>query len=225
MRTITLELLRHGEAHNQLLSPLTQYLALCENHSAVTVRVPFEHNQMLYRLRALSYAIGEEPRQFQVKDTAQVLGTLLSEIPGLTADMNRLQRNTDEEAITHLRLVLSSSELALLPFELTLAPNGFPGAGQPLLLQSQMPLCITRETRRVPEEFIEWPDRPRILFVSATPRGYEAVPAGAHLLALRKALQPWIGKDCCGARTRASCSLTSAGSCTRSFRRRTTGRA
>ena len=40
MRTITLELLRHGPTHNQLLSPLTQYLALCQNHSAVTVRVP-----------------------------------------------------------------------------------------------------------------------------------------------------------------------------------------
>ena len=57
MRTITLELLRHGPAHNQLLSPLTQYLALCENHSAVTVHVPFEHNQFLYRHRALSYNI------------------------------------------------------------------------------------------------------------------------------------------------------------------------
>jgi len=37
MRTLTLELLRHGPAHNQLLSPLTPYLALCENHPAVTL--------------------------------------------------------------------------------------------------------------------------------------------------------------------------------------------
>ena len=193
MRTITLELLRHGPAHNHLLSPLTQYLALCQNHSAVTVHVPFEHNQMLHRLRALSYATGKESRQFQVKDTAQVIGALLSEIPGLTADMNRLQDNGNQDSVTHLRLVLSSSELALLPFELALAPNGFPGAGQPLCLQSQMPLCIMRETRRVAEEFGQWPDRPRILFVAATPPGYEAVPVQAHLLALRKALEPWIG--------------------------------
>jgi hypothetical protein len=48
MRTITLELLRHGPSNNQLLSPLTQYLALCENHSAVTVRIPFMHNQFLH---------------------------------------------------------------------------------------------------------------------------------------------------------------------------------
>ncbi|WP_243468942.1 hypothetical protein [Paraburkholderia sp. PGU19] len=66
MRKITLELLRHGPPHNQLLSPLTEYIALCENHSAVTLHVPFEHNQMLYRLRALSYQLGTEAREFQM---------------------------------------------------------------------------------------------------------------------------------------------------------------
>ena len=192
MRTISLELLRHGPAHNQLLSPLTQYLALCENHSAVTVQVPFEHNQLLHRLRALSYRLGEEPRQFQIRDTAGVLGALLAEVPGLTADVNCRQRGVTTDPITHLRLVLSASELALLPFELALAPNGFPGAGQSLLLQSQMPLCITRETRRVPDDFVEWPTHPRLLLVSASPRGYAPVPTEAHLLALRKVLDPWI---------------------------------
>ena len=62
MRTITLELLRHGPSHNQLLSPLTQYLALCENHAAVTVHLPFEHNQFLHRLRALGYKLEDESR-------------------------------------------------------------------------------------------------------------------------------------------------------------------
>src|SRR6185436_13543700 len=138
MRTITLELLRHGPPHNQLLSPLTDYLALCENHSAVSWRVPFEHNQMLYRLRALSYQMGEEPREFQVVDTARVLGEVLGRIPGLTADLNRqdaaddARRGDDCDRVTHLRLILSASELALLPFELATAPSGFPGAGQPL---------------------------------------------------------------------------------------------
>ena len=55
VRTITLELLRHGPAHNQLLSPLTQYLALCGNHPATTAVMPFEHSQLLVRLRALAY--------------------------------------------------------------------------------------------------------------------------------------------------------------------------
>lgn len=138
MRTITLELLRHGPAHNQLLSPLTPYLALCENHAAVTLHVPFEHNQFLYRLSALGYKLASESRVFQLKDTARVLGEILSEIPGLTAESNKEDRDTDP--LTHLRLIISASELALLPFELALSPNGLPGAGQHLLLQPQMPI-------------------------------------------------------------------------------------
>src|SRR5262245_6085233 len=90
MRTITLEILRHGPPHNQLLSPLTLYLAICENHAGVTVHLPFEHNQFLHRLRALNYEIPvPEERAFQLRDTAQVLGELLSAIPGLTAELSR----------------------------------------------------------------------------------------------------------------------------------------
>lgn len=192
MRTITLELLRHGPAHNQLLSPLTQYLALCENHSAVTIRMPFEHAEALYRLRALSYRMGDEPRQFQVTDTARLLGELLGRVPGLTADMNRTAADAARDSITHLRLVLSAAELALLPFELAIAPPGCPGSGQFLLLQPHAPVCITRETRRIVNDFGEWPTEPKVLVVIASPRGYEPVPAGAHVMALRKLLEPWI---------------------------------
>ncbi|WP_343656940.1 CHAT domain-containing protein [Paraburkholderia caribensis] len=196
MRKITLELLRHGPPHNQLLSPLTEYIALCENHSAVTFHVPFEHNQMLYRLRALSYQLGPEAREFQMADTARVLGRLLGEIPGLTADLNRQRTGTSDgdtaEQVTHLRLIISASELALLPFELATAPNGFPGEGQALSLQTQQPVCITRETRRVAQEYVRWPRKPRILFAFASPPDLETVPAEAHLLALREALAPWL---------------------------------
>lgn len=194
MRTITLELLRHGPAHNQLLSPLTDYLALCENHSAISFQVPSEHNQMMYRLRALSYILKEESRGFQLTDTARMMGDLLGKIPGLTANLNRHCKDHPEntENVTHLRLILSSSELALLPFELAIAPSGFPGAGQHLSLQPQAPICITRETRRIPEECMVWPKYPKILFVFASPPGLEAVPAQAHLLALRNAITPWL---------------------------------
>lgn len=200
MRTITLELVRHGPAHNQLLSPLTQYLALCENHPAVTLQLPLEHNQMLYRLSALAYRMGKAPREFQLKDTARLLSDLLGLIPGLTADMNRrdiaatVEADQDsDDAATHLRLVLSASESALLPFELALAPIGFPGAGQPLLLQSLRPVTLTRETRRVAEDQLIWPDWTRMLFVMASPPELPPPPAAAHLLALRRTLEPWIG--------------------------------
>ncbi|CAH2806846.1 MAG: hypothetical protein CPDRYMAC_6383 [uncultured Paraburkholderia sp.] len=131
MRRITLELLRHGPPHNQLLSPLTEYIALCENHGTLTFHVPFEHNQMLYRLRAFSYRLGPEPREFQVIDTANVIGKLLGEIPGLTADLNRqgtgagIEDTCAAEQVTHLRLVVTASELALLPFELATSPTAF----------------------------------------------------------------------------------------------------
>ena len=207
MRTLSLELLRHGTSHNQLLSPLTPYLALCENHPAVTLQLPVEHNQMLHRLSALSYRLSEESRSFQLQDTARMLADLLGNIPGLTADMNRpggalsiAQAGADASAdacagppITHLRLVLSASELALLPFELTLSPPGCPGEGQPLLLQGLSPVCITRETRRVAETAVVWPNQTRVLLVVAAPASVPAVPALPHLLALRRTLDPWVG--------------------------------
>lgn len=195
MRTVTLELLRHGPSHNQLLSPLTPYLALCENHAPVTLNVPFEHNQFLHRLTALTYEFGmsqlaDNQRQFQLSDTGRELGRLLSAIPGLTAELNRHREQSSE--VIHLRLVLSASELALLPFELVLAGNGFPGFGQPLLLQNQAPLCLTREVRRVRDVALPWTPHARVLFVCASPPGLPEVPAEAHLLALRRAVDPWV---------------------------------
>jgi hypothetical protein len=186
----TLELLRHGQPHNQLLSPLTPYLALCENHAAVTVQLSFEHNQFLHRLRALSYRLGPEARAFQLKDTAAALGSLLAGVPGLTAELSRQSQHP--EVHTNLRLIVSASELALLPFELALAPNGFPGAGQQLLLQNALPLSLTREVRRVQEEYLRWPRRPKILFVAAAPPGVGEIPLESHLLALRRAADPWV---------------------------------
>ena len=190
MRTITLELLRHGPAHNQLLSPLTPYLALCEAHEAVTLQVKLEHRSLLHQLRALSYQLGEETRQHQVQDSARFLAELLAQVPGLAAEVNR---TADGAGPVHLRLVLSASELALLPFELALAPATWPGAGQPLLLQPQQAVCITRESRRVSGPAPRWPRQTRVLVVLASPAGLPAVPDLAHLVALRGCLAPWIG--------------------------------
>lgn len=191
MRTITLELLRHGPAHNQLLSPLTPYIALCENHGAVTVHVPFGHNQFLHRLEALGYGPDEDNRVFELKDTAAILGEILALVPGLTAEANK--RELGDDPLTHLRLIISASELALLPFELAVAPAGLPGAGQQLLLQSQMPLCLTREVRRAPDDDLEWSNRkPRVLFAAAAPPDVGGIPLEAHLLALRRAIEPWV---------------------------------
>src|SRR5688500_15656183 len=150
MRTIHLEILRHGPAHNQLLSPLTEYLALCENHQAVTVRVPFEHSDFLLRLKALQYKKDATYRPLELEDLARRMTEILSQVPGLIRELAEQSVSSNDPC--HLRLVLSANELALLPFEITNASQGFAGAGQPLLLQSQAPVCITREVRRVATE-------------------------------------------------------------------------
>lgn len=193
MRTVTLELLRHGPPHNQLLSPLTPYLALCENHGPVTLNLDFEHHQFLHRLSALTYEVDNAAqRRFQLRDTGLELGKVLGAVPGLIAELSR--DNAEASGVLHLRLVLSASELALLPFELALAGNGMPGDGQPLALQNQVPLCVTREVRRVREPGLRWgDDQIRVLFACASPADLPAVPLESHLLALRRAVSPWVG--------------------------------
>lgn len=43
VRVVNVELLRAGPAHNQLLSPLTQYLGICDDAEAGVVTQPYEH--------------------------------------------------------------------------------------------------------------------------------------------------------------------------------------
>jgi hypothetical protein len=191
MRTVTLELLRHGPPHNQLLSRLTQYLGLCGNHPAVTVNVPLDQAQFLVKLQALQYKDTNKTLDLQIQDTADKMTDILASVPGLIAELSECCEGGERE-MTHLRLILSANELALLPFELANAPNGFPGAGQSLLLQSQLPLSITREGRRVSSRFGRWGRTPKILFASASPPGVDSVPRDAHALALRYVIEPWV---------------------------------
>ena len=189
MRNVKLEFLRHGSAHNQLLSPLTEYLALCGNYAAASVRVPFEHHQWMRRLQHLRSQVGD-PENTEVKDTAQLLSRVLGSVPGLVAELSA--DSSVEPLMTHLRLVLSASELALLPFELADAPDGCPGAGQPLSLQTRSPICMTREVRRSNPQWLEWPRASRILFVAAAPPGVGGIPFEENYKALRESLEYWI---------------------------------
>ncbi len=200
-RTVRLEILRHGPSHNQLLSPLTQYLALCGNHGSVTVRVPYEHAQFLARHNALSYKTHQRggdddadrtQRELHLQITAQEMSNLLAGIPGLISE---LRETGIDDAFIHFELVLSASELALLPFELSNAPNGFPGSGQPLVLQSQSPLCLTRRVNRVDNDRFRWPGGFRILFVESLPDHDAELLVPSHLLALRQAIDPWVGRS------------------------------
>lgn len=191
LRTITLEILRPGPPHNQLLSPLTQYLALCDNRGAVTLAMPFEHREMLRQREALSYRVPRDQREAQLMQTASEVGDkVLGAISTLNAAMAHTQYGGS--TLVHLRLILSASELALLPFELAIAPKGFPGEAKPLLLQSIAPVTITREVRSATVSVESFARQPRILVAAASPPGFEPVPLRAHMLALRRAIAAWL---------------------------------
>src|SRR5215831_9843582 len=142
IRTVTVELLRAGPRHNQMVSPLTQYLGVCGNFAAGRVSLPYED---------------EQPR-----------------------------------TLTHLRIVLSASELAMLPFEASKVPTGEDSMSTWLALQGRAPVCITRHIRSVSPEGIRWPSEPRLLFVAGPDTD---PPQALHRKALADAMAPWRNAD------------------------------
>jgi hypothetical protein len=192
---IKFEFLRPGPAHNQLLSPLTSYIALCGSEGPVTVHFPFEHRQLLNRLERLRYltpsgAIPPQQRETEVQEIGEMVGEVLGRVPALVSEIANARAGG--KGLVHLRLSLSAYELALVPFEFAIAPNGFPGSGSPLFLQSRVPIALTREVRRDRPLPVPWNRSPRILFAFANPGSLSVVPAQEHLEALRRAIEPWV---------------------------------
>ncbi len=204
---VRLELVRPGNPHNQLLSPLTPYMALCGEGSPVTFHIDFEHHQLLTRLERLRYQVEtkgkfyrvpERLRQAEVAELGEEVARILAEIRTLSTELARAQGNQSfkpeggAEAIVHLRLILSGSELSLVPFELAVAPQAYPGEGLEFCLQSSLPIVITREIHRDRPRTPCWNPTmpPKILFVWAAP-GTMSVPSSRHLEALRSAVEPW----------------------------------
>ncbi len=195
IRNVKLELLRPGPSNNQLLSPLTPYLALCGADGPVTVQMPFEHRHLLNRLERLRYvtngvAVSPQQQATEVREIGEALGRVLAQVPALLSEIGTAASNQNE--LVHLRLVTSAYELALIPFELAIGADGFPGSGAPLFLQPTVPLSVTREVRRGRALPVYWNRAPRILFAFASPDGLAPVPAQDHLDALRRVLEPWI---------------------------------
>ncbi len=193
IRSTKIELLRGGPAHNQLLSPLTPYIALGGASAPQTVFLPWEHRQLLSRLARLRYVQGGVPvppaqREAELRELGEAVGRVLGQVPGLQSALHGLGR--DGGALAHLRLSISALELSMVPFEAAIAPDNFPGSGAPLLLHT--PTVITREIRRNETVEVPWDRKPRILFAFATPRGMAPVPAQEHVNALRRAIEPYV---------------------------------
>jgi hypothetical protein len=205
MRSVALELMRHGPDHNQLISPLTPYLGVCENAPVGSLYLPLEHDALLIKLANLRYPRGENSeklRCYELADMGKLLGEFLAKTPGLSSAIGVQATRYASSSIVedeqvpgreflHLRLIVSANELSQLPFELAVGLPGFPGIGQHLALQLGMPFCLTRESRRTARSFYAAKVKPRVLFAYCR-YGDSDVPAEAHLLALRHAFDPWL---------------------------------
>ena len=194
---IKLELVRPGPRYGQLLSRLTDYVALCDGAEADTVRLPFDHYEIQADLASLQYFVGSEnggriPNDLRA-DAVERLGHRIADtFAQMCGFQTRLAEAGGAAELTHLRLVLGGGELSLIPFEISWVPPGWRGAGGKLSLQSRAPIVVTRELRdsvRIP---LDWNRRPRVLFCTACPKGFAPPPAKAHLLAIVGALKPWI---------------------------------
>ncbi|HEY0859277.1 MAG TPA: CHAT domain-containing protein [Albitalea sp.] len=192
IRTVTVELLRAGPRHNQLISPLTQYLGICGNAPAGRVTLPYEHGDLEQRLQELRYGVtsdADPSRPSKMLDrTGLEIADILSAIPGVSGLLN--PENERPRTLTHLRIVLSASELAMLPFETSKVPTGGGSGPVWLALQSRAPVCITRQIRSVSAEGIRWPRDPRVLFVAGPD-----TPVEEHEQALLRAMAPWRDRD------------------------------
>ncbi|MFZ4699599.1 MAG: CHAT domain-containing protein, partial [Candidatus Methylumidiphilus sp.] len=193
IRTVTVELLRAGPAHNQLLSPLTQYLGICGFSGAGIVTLPHEHATFLRRTNAMHYDGGaDKERQAVLRDLGLDIAKVLGSVPNLPG---ALTAGGAAETLVHLRLTLTASELALLPFELSKVPINANSADESwLALQTAVPVCITRRSRNVASEGVRLPEVPRILFIASNPDSAN-IPYDEHRKELIEAVKPFLYPD------------------------------
>ncbi len=188
IRLVEVELLRRGPRHNQLLSPLTDYLAVCGDFPGGVVNAPYEQSDAQNLLDDLRYTVASTDTADRLASVRQRAGAqlamMLEAVPGLGGVL--ATDHGDSVSLTHLRMVTSAAELALLPFELSKGPVGSGGIGDDwLLLQPDRPICLTRHVRGVMRA-TTWPLRPRILLIS----GHD-VPLDAHLDVFDRVLEPY----------------------------------
>jgi hypothetical protein len=80
---VNVEFLRPGPSHNQLLSPYTQYLAVCNDAGVGVVTVPYEQRVFVRRLKELRYETGDQSdRLDMLHEIGTDIGRILESVPG-----------------------------------------------------------------------------------------------------------------------------------------------
>lgn len=194
VRRVTAELIRTGPAHNQLMSPLVQYIGVCDGAEAGLVNLPYEHSKFHRRMVAIrNIETDEGPAHAAVNELSAEVARLLGSIPRLPGSITGDFQERD--TLIHLRMVLSASELALIPFELSNLLIGPAVLSESrLLLQKHLPVVMTRRTRDTIDGIARWPLRPRVLFIA----GYKSEGQfDDHREALIDAMKPFAfpGRD------------------------------
>lgn len=196
INTVSVEFIRKGPPHNQLLSPLTDYFGITGTSGAGTVSMPFEQAAFNRLIADLRYPDDVEEdqslRQASLRTLGEHLGGVLNQVPGLPGLFSDVQ---DPTQVINLRFVLSAAELALLPFELAKLPSGTGKSSEEFLaLSSAARVCITRKARWISNDGLCWSgvETPRVLFIV----GLDITPelAARHRQALENALRPWDGE-------------------------------
>ena len=192
VKRVTLELLRGGRRHNQLISSLTPYLAVCGDHEPQTMYLPFDHHEYLLEHEALrrggegASADQETSADAVLFELGRRLGQELGRIPGLLVESGR---GTKTGGVLHLDLVFSANELSLLPFEAMIGADGMPGGGRPLALQLDQPVAITRRRRHISAPPL-LPDMTPLVLIAISDAGGD-VPGGEHAEIIKGILGDW----------------------------------
>ena len=167
---------------------------MCGDAGAGVVTVPYEHATFERKLKELRYETGDPgDRLAMLHDIGGDMGRILGSIPGLPGSLTIDPGQAG--LLVHLRLTLSATELALLPFEIAKGPIGPNATAESWLsIQTRPPVCLTRNIRTVSPEGVIWPHVPRILFVAGDP---DNIPFNEHRAALLGAIRPfqYPGRD------------------------------
>jgi hypothetical protein len=152
IRRVSVEFLRPGPAHNQLLSPYTQYLAVCNDAGAAVVTVPYEHRVFERRLKELRYETGDQnDRLSMLHEIGRDMGRILEAVPGFTG---ALANDESSATLVHVRLTLSAAELALAAVRAGGAARGLCGRRR---LNSNASVSADSAHSTVSSEGLVWP--------------------------------------------------------------------